>query len=219
MRLTKSLSRFRALALIVVAGAAAFPITSVGQEGAPPAGWQVRTDGGGHGGGDLAFTDMPPGWHITTGPAAIFFDPGKTASGSFRVESEVFLFDPNGRNEAFGIFFGGADLDAEAQAYTYFLIRQDGSVLVKRRDGNATSTLQGWTPHDAVLTWAARETDSPTAKNVLAVEAGAERLVFYVNDQEVYATDRAGNHVDGLVGLRVNHGLNLHVSTLEVTSH
>jgi len=218
-----SQNQTRAVLVILVAGALALPTATAGQEhqeheAESPDGWIIRTDAGGHGGGDVEFDDMPPGWHITTGPAAIFYQPGTTANGSFRLESEIFLFDPGARNEAFGIFVGGADLDGDAQVYTYFLIRQDGSVLIKSRDGGATSTLQGWTPHDAVVTWAERGADAPTAKNVLAVEADSERLTFYVNGEEVYSTERSGHHVDGLVGIRVNHGLSVHVSSLDVTS-
>lgn len=196
----------------------AVPATLAAQESdaGPPEGWVVRTDGGGHGGGDLQFVEMAPGWHITTGPAAILYRPDDAASGEFRVESEVFLFDPGRRNEAFGIFIGGSELDGADQAYTYFLIRRDGSTLVKRRDGAGTSTIRDWTPHDAVVTWEEREEGSPTAGNVLAVEAAAEELVFSVNGREVFRARREGHHVDGIVGLRVNHGLNLHFSTLEI---
>jgi hypothetical protein len=161
--------------------------------------------------------DMPPGWHITTGPAGILYHPETTASGAFRVESESFLFDPGRRNEAYGIFIGGTDLDGDGQAYTYFLIRRDGSYLVKRRDGSGTSNLQGWTMHEAVTTWEGRPEGESTAKNTLAIEAGTEELVFFVNDQEVFRAAREGQHVDGIVGLRVNHGLNIHVSSLDVT--
>lgn len=196
--------------------ALALPATLVGQEG-PPDGWLVRTDQGGHGGGDIQFTDMPPGMHITTGPAGIFYHPEKTASGNFRVEAEVFLFDPGRRNEAYGVFIGGGELAGDEPVYTYFLIRRDGSVLVKRRDGTATSTLQGWTPHDAVVTWDGRGDDAPSVKNVLSIEATADELIFGVNGEEVFRTEREGQHVDGVVGLRINHGLNLHFSALEVT--
>ncbi len=186
-------------------------------QGEAPGGWLVRTDQGGHGAGDLEFVDMPPGWHITTGPAGIFYDPDKTASGSFRIESEMFLFDPGPRNEAYGMFIGGRDLDGAGQVYTYFLIRRDGSVLVKRRDGAETSTMLGWTSHDAVVTWEGRGEDETTAKNVLSIEATASQLIFGVNGDEVFRTARDGQHADGIVGLRVNHGLNLHFSSLEVT--
>ena len=215
-RSVRPLSRRSQGLVLALSVALALPATVLGQLGSPE-GWQVRTDQGGHGGGDLQFTDMPPGMHITTGPAGIFYHPEKTASGDFRVKAEVFLFDPGRANEAYGVFIGGHDLEGDGQVYTYFLIRRDGSVLVKRRDGARTSTMQDWTRHDAVVTWEGRGDDAPTAKNILSIEATADELIFGVNGQEVFRTDREGQHVEGVVGLRVNHGLNLHFTSLEVT--
>ncbi len=201
-----------ALAIVLL-----LPLGAVAQEEKlpPPEGWLARTDHGGD--GVEAMQRMPPGWHVTTGPAGIFYQPETRAEGDFRVESTVFLFDPEGRNEGFGVFIGGADLQGDEQAYTYLLIRADGSVIVKRRDGAGTSTLLDWTKHKAVVTWAGRGEGAATAKNVLFVEAVGQDVVFGVNEQEVFRTARAGQHVDGVVGLRVNHGLNLHFSSLEVT--
>jgi hypothetical protein len=53
-------------------------------------------------------------------------------------------------------------------------------------------------------------------KNVIRVEAGADSVRFFVNDQAVAAFPRNHMRADGIVGLRVNHGLNLHVSKLEL---
>ncbi|MDE2878552.1 hypothetical protein [Candidatus Palauibacter soopunensis] len=202
---------------LAIASLVLLPLAAAAQEDKlpPPDGWLTRTDHGGD--GVEALQEMPPGWHVTTGPAGIFYDPETRADGDFRVESTVFLFDPEGRNEGFGVFIGGADLQGDGQAYTYLLIRADGSVIVKRRDGDETSTLLEWTKHEAVVAWAARGEGAATAKNVLFVEAGGEEVVFGVNEQEVFRTARTGQHVDGVVGLRVNHGLNLHFSSLEVT--
>lgn len=202
---------------LAIASLVLLPLAAAAQEDKlpPPDGWLARADHGGD--GVEALQEMPPGWHVTTGPAGIFYDPEARADGDFRVESTVFLFDPEGRNEGFGVFIGGTDLQGDGQAYTYLLIRADGSVIVKRRDGDETSTLLEWTKHEAVVTWAARGEGAATAKNVLFVEAGGEEVVFGVNEQEVFRTARTGQHVDGVVGLRVNHGLNLHFSSLEVT--
>ncbi|HSG49327.1 MAG TPA: hypothetical protein VLA43_16010, partial [Longimicrobiales bacterium] len=157
-----------------------------------------------------------PGWHITTGPAGIFWDPAVTASGTFKAEMEVFLFDPAGRREAFGIFFGGSALQDDAQTYTYFLLRDGGQFIVKRRQGTETPTLVEWTSHPAIRSYAERGDDA-SVKNILTVEAGDESVRFLVNGQEVASLPRAGIAVDGTVGIRVNHALNLHVSRLEVT--
>lgn len=202
---------------LAIAGLFLLPLAAAAQEDTlpPPEGWLARTDHGGD--GVEALQAMPPGWHVTTGPAGIFYDPETRADGDFRVESTVFLFDPEGRNEGFGVFIGGADLEGDGQAYTYLLIRADGSVIVKRRDGGETSTLLDWTKHEAVVTWAARGEGAATAKNILFVESAGDDVIFGVNEQEVFRTARAGQHVDGVVGLRVNHGLNLHFSSLEVT--
>ncbi|NNM33332.1 MAG: hypothetical protein HKO53_09715, partial [Gemmatimonadetes bacterium] len=108
-----------------------------------PDGWQVRFDNPGASEADLEmFVDMPPGWHVTTGPAGIFWSPDNTASGDFRAEMEVFLFDPQGRREAFGMFVGGKELAGGSQEYTYFLLRDGGQYIIKRREGSEAPTVR-----------------------------------------------------------------------------
>ena len=202
-----------------LAGAAIQPaVAQEARDDAPPEGWLVRTDRGGHGATaeGLVFVDLPPGFHITTGPAAIFYHPDKTASGSYRLEAETFLFDPGDRREGYGILFGGTDLDGDRQAYAYFLIRQDGRYLIKRRDGSETETIQAWTDHAAIVAWDAAGEEGATVKNVLAVEVGGSEVMFYVNEQEVARVARASLSVDGVAGLRINHGVNIHVARLDV---
>lgn len=206
-----------AAALLTAAGLPG-PVRAQGElDGPPPAGWEIRTDRPGADTSGIVFVDMPPGWHITTGPAAIFYHPDSVASGEFSVESEVFLFDPGGRREAFGFFVGGTDLAGPGQRYLYFLIRDGGEFLVKERDGADTSTLVNWTAHDAILGYDQRDEGGVTVRNVLGLDAREDRLVFRVNGEEVMALPRGNREVDGVVGLRVNHALNLHVSTLEIT--
>lgn len=189
------------------------------KELAPPPTWEVRLDNPERGSlDDIWYVDMPPGWHITTGPSAIFWDPERTASGDFRIESEIFLFDPGSRREAFGVIFGGANLEGPGQEYSYFLIREGGEFIVKGRAGEEAPTLIPWTAHEAIVSYATKPADAETAKNVLAVEARGDTVRFFVNGAEVASLPRSGLRTDGVVGLRVNHNLNLHVSTLEVIS-
>ena len=204
----------RLLVLPILAALAA-PLAA--QDFERPADWKIRFDRDGSTEADLEmFVEMPPGWHITTGPSGIYWDPALTASGEFRIELEVFLFDPGTRREAFGIFFGGTDLEGAGQAYTYFLIRNGGESIIKERQGSESPTIQAWTANDAILSYADRGDDT-SVKNVLAVECGAETVRFFVNGEEVGRAPRAGMAIDGTVGIRVNHGLNLHISRLEVT--
>lgn len=182
-----------------------------------PEGWQMRADREGVDLAEVEFVDMAPGWHVTTGPAVILWHPDRTASGTYRVEMDVHLFDPEERREAFGLFVGGQDLAGDGQRYLYFLLRDGGEFLVKTRNGAETSNVVAWTAHEAIRGYASRDEGEASVQNTLAVEAHENELVFFVNGAEVARVPRAGLPVDGVVGLRVNHRLNLHVSRLEVS--
>ena len=179
-----------------------------------PEGWEVRFDQEGSSMDDLYLVAMPPGVHITTGPRLIAYHPDSVASGDFRIESETYLFDPEGRREAFGFFIGGEDLQGPDQRYTYFVLREGGQFLVKTRSGTATSVVQNWTPHPAIVSFATKPEGASTAKNVLALEADGNELRFYVNGEQVWSGPRADLATDGIFGLRVNHRLDLHVTTI-----
>lgn len=209
------------LALGIAGFGSSGPVPLAAQEEAVPSapeGWVVRTDRGGPAAAEgVQLMEMPPGWHVTTGPAAILYHPGKAAEGTYRLEAETYLFDPGQRREGYGIFFGGRNLDSEAQTYTYFLLRRDGRCLVKRRDGPETTVVQDWMEHPAIVGWDDRPDEAGQAKNVLAVEVGETGVAFLVNGMEVHRMPREGLPTDGVVGLRVNHSLNLHVTRLDVS--
>ena len=207
------------LPLFALAVASSLPTHSLAaQDFERPEDWQVRFDEPGASEEQLEmFVSMPPGWHVTSGPAAIYWDPEMEASGEYRIEMEVFLFEPQGMmREAFGFFAGGLDLDGDDIEYTYFLIRDGGEFIVKRREGADAPTVLPWTGHEAILGWADRG-DGATAKNILAAEADADEVRFFVNDAQVAALPRSEVAMDGMYGFRVNHMLNLHISRLEVT--
>ena len=203
--------------LFALALASAFLAASplAAQDFERPDGWQVRFDDSSASEDDLEmFVSMPPGWHVTSGPAAIFWGPEMEESGNYRIEMEVFLFDPKGMREAFGMFAGGSNLNGDDIEYTYFLIRDGGEFIIKRREGADAPTIRPWAGHEAILGWADRG-EGATAKNVLAIEAGTETVRFLVNDAEVAVLPRAQVGMDGAFGFRVNHMLNLHISRIE----
>ncbi len=186
-----------------------------------PEGWMAHFDGAegdhaAHAAEGLAFEVMAPGWHVTTGPAGIFYQHDARAEGSYTLESEIFLFDPGTRRESFGVFLGGSELhDPAARSYTYFLVRRDGRYMIRQRSGEELTDVQSWTEHAAIPTWEGRDADAGTVRYRLSVEVGASEVVFRVNGEEVDRRPRAEIGVDGHYGLRVNHNLNLHVSQLE----
>jgi hypothetical protein len=181
----------------------------VAQELERPSDWKVRYDRPSS--DSLYFVTMTPGWHITTGPAGIFYNPATTAAGEYRVSSEIYLF-PGDRREGFGLFIGGNDLEGDNQSYLYFLIRKDGRFIIKQRNGAEAPTITAWTQHPAIV----KQDGDGQAMNVLAIAVGDQKLGFYVNDQLVTSVPRAQLATDGVVGLRVNHALNVHVTSLTV---
>jgi len=189
---------------------------------ATPPFWKVRLDepdpampiGADDTTDDIYFVSMTPGWHITTGPAGIIYHPASTAAGAFTARTTIHLFAPGDRNEAFGLFVGGMDLEGANQTYDYFLIRNSGEYLIKRRIGSETQLVQDWAPSPAIL----RYTD-PTVSSVaneLRIRVTGADVVFSINDVEVATLPAADVRTEGVVGIRVNHDLNLHVSDLAV---
>ena len=162
----------------------------------------------------IYFVNMNPGWHITTGPAAIFSHPGLEGSGLFKAETAIHLFDPGERRESFGLFFGGQNLTEENISYDYFLIRQGGEFLVKRRSGEDTSTLIPWTKHEAIMSF--NERSEASELNTMSVEVLADSVHFAVNEVRVGGLASNEVNTDGLLGLRVNHALNLHILDVSV---
>ena len=126
--------------------------------------------------GSWLFGTMAPGWHITTRPSAILFEPRYATHGRFAVESESFLF-PGGSKAGFGIFVGGADLEGKAR-YVAFMIRRDGSAAIESLDAGRSTMLSGWAKAPAILPGG--ETGEPV-KNVLRVEGEADVVRFSVN--------------------------------------
>ena len=199
-----------------VAMSALWVLPAAAQGDQRPAGWDVVFDDPAAADSSLFFVSMEPGWHITSGPAALLYDPARSAAGEFRVEAEIFLF-PGTSDEGFGLMFGGADLgSAVKQSYFEFLLRRDGGFLVAHRAGSELHVLTPWAVHEAAL--AATGSDEPVL-NTLMVIAGADVVSFVINGEEVARFPRSsGMDLDGPVGLRVGDDLNLHVRSLTVAT-
>lgn len=183
-------------------------------QGKMPDGWKVRADRDGADLAKLDFATMAPGWHVTTGPSVTLWNPATVGKGNFRVSSKIWLFKPLGAHpEGYGVLVGGTDLDAASQRYTYFLVRNDGQYLVKERNGTATKDIVPWTKSSAIKL---HDGTVENIDNTLEVIVGDKTVDFAINGTTVASKPRAGLAVDGIVGLRVNHNLNLHVASLEV---
>ena len=148
---------------------------------------------------------------VLTGAAGIFYRQDATASGTYRLEADWVQFDPGGRNEGFGLIFGGSDLGSVERTYSYVLLRQDGSVLLKRRAGARTPIVRDWFTHPAIRTWEARAPGTDQITNRLVLEVRAHELLVWVNETEILRVPRDDLATEGVVGLRLNHGVHIRV--------
>jgi hypothetical protein len=73
---------------------------------------------------------------------------------------------------------------------------------------------KGWVKHEAVK----QPEGQGSSTNLLEVDnkRNPSRVTFLVNGLEVYGTDAKGMALDGIVGLRVNHNLDVHIDGFDV---
>jgi len=95
-------------------------------------------------------------------------------------------------------------------------VAQDGTWLIKRREGDAsTQNVADKTASDAVK----KPDGSGKSTNVLEMRVTANRIDYLVNGTTVHTTPRTGltAKTDGIYGIRVNHQLEVHIDGFGVS--
>ncbi|HEY8165640.1 MAG TPA: hypothetical protein VIF83_08820 [Gemmatimonadaceae bacterium] len=204
--------------------AAADPDKVVAGGGISAAGWMGRVDPQAAKAGrtinEAKFVTMGDGFHVTAGPAAIYWNAANTATGNYTATATFSQTKASAHPEGYGLLIAGHNLDQPTESYLYFLVRQDGKFLINHRaDDNTVHKMVDWTANPAVHAIDA----SGKATNALSVVVGSGAVSFRVNGTEVHSIPRAtldsgGDHsgTTGIVGLRVNHNLDVHVSDFGV---
>ena len=181
-----------------------------------PKGWKVRVDRSASasdpdGAGAVKFVTAGAGFHATTPQAAVFWNPANAITGNYTLKGNFKLLKPSGHTNYYGLVFGGQGLEGPQQNYTYFLVAQDGSWLVKRRTGEATDDVVKKTPNDAVK----KPDASGQSTNALEVRVQADKVEFAVNGTVVGSVPKAqASKTDGIYGIRSNHLLDIEVDGL-----
>ncbi len=184
-----------------------------------PKGWKMRVDrstsaSDPDASGSIKFVTMGAGFHATNPQAAVYWNPANTAAGTYTLKATFTLMKPSGHTNYYGLVFGGSGLEGPQQRYLYFTVAQDGTWLLKRRDGESTAT---------VAQEASRVVKTPDASgksiNALEVRVGADKIDYVVNGTVVHTTPKSGAtaKTDGNYGIRINHLLEVQVDGLTVT--
>ena len=184
-----------------------------------PAGWKVHIDKSQNAQdpddkSGVMFMAMGKGFHVSGGPAGTYWHPSNTGTGNFTAKGTFTLVKPSNHTNYYGLVFAGNALDGPAQSYTYFVIAQNGTFLIKQRSGEQTSDVLRATKHAAIK----MPDNTGRSVNVLQVRVAGDTISYVVNDTVVHTTPKSGAtaKTDGIVGFRVNHVTEVMVDGFEV---
>jgi len=160
---------------------------------------------------DLTFISKGKGLHVKGGPAGTFWDARNNAAGNYTLKATFNLNQPSSHTNYYGLVFGGAQLEGVNQSYTYFVVAQDGSYLIRHRVGNdVKDVIRG--PHQAVK----QPDGAGRSSNTLEVRVARDTVAYVVNGAVVHTVSKNAVTTDGIVGFRVNHQLDVAVEGFEI---
>lgn len=160
---------------------------------------------------DLHVVAKGKGFQVTGGPAGTFWNPSQTAMGNYTAKAVFTLLKPSGHTNYYGLIFGGSGLEGANQAYTYFLVAQDGTYIVRNRTGEKATDVQRM-PHAAIR----RPDGSGRSTNAVELRVAGDTVSYVVNGTVVHTTPKSAVKADGIVGVRVNHLLDVMVEGFDV---
>jgi hypothetical protein len=184
-----------------------------------PAGWKMRLDRSQNAQdpddkSGVKFMATGKAFHVAGGPAGVYWNPATTAAGNYTAKGTFTLLKPSNHTNYYGLVFGGQGLDGTSQRYTYFMVAQDGTFLIKQRTGEDTRDIKGYTPSAAVK----KPDATGKSVNALEVRVAGDTVSYVVNGTVVHMTPKSElkGPTDGIVGFRVNHVTEVQVDGFEV---
>jgi hypothetical protein len=206
----------RSIPIVLVALSLALPAVAqdadrtVAGGGRLAPGWMARTDRG-QNFDNIRLVEKGTGWDITVGPGVTLYRENDRATGSYTISATIEQLSSKGHGHGTGLIFGGKDMQAADQVYSYFLVRGDGSYIIKTRTGDETAEVRGWTKNAAI-----NESELANMTNEVAVSVADGDVIFMVNGTEVDRVPAADLYTDGIVGLRLNHNLDMHIDHFKI---
>jgi hypothetical protein len=232
MRLTPKFAAAASTLLLLSAGLPAFgqdASHAVANGGITAKGWQGQIDEkaakAGQTVNDTKVTEEGKVLHVTTGPAATFWNPKNKASGNYTVSAtftEAKYMGLNNHPHPYGIVIAGNDLGTPNHSEIYCAAYGNGTFIV-RGFGPDPFQVNGPKPeaNDAVHK-AAGQGEPVTQKIALSVKG--DQVTCAVNDVVVGTYNKADlvatgklKSLDGVYGIRFAHNTDGTVTGLKVT--
>lgn len=213
----------RTLQFLAFAAVSTAPLQAQARPGAPdgatpgggqlPPGWSANA-GAPENLSGLKFRTMPPGWHVTTGPTTNLWREADNAVGRFHVTATLIRTQAPAHPEAYGLLVAGRNMATATPSYLYFLVRGDGKFMVSRMDAGVRTIVVNWLEHPAVTKAGA----GGEASDLLEIDGKSQgsAIIFRVNGKPVHEIDGAAVNLDGAIGLRISHYLDVHVKDFAV---
>jgi hypothetical protein len=229
MRFVNASAVAAAAALIVFAAASPRagqdPDKKVAGGGVTVKGWQGKADAGNRQGltiNDSKFAPEGKGYRLTTGPAALYWNPANVGKGDFTVKA-TFTEPKQAYNHPhpYGVFIGGSALDTDAPNALYCAAYRNGNYIVRGFSGGKRfDVVAKPAPNDAV-----KKASGPEAEVVQEVgwTVKGDKLECVVNGTAVWSGTKADvtgagklPSTDGVTGIRVSHNSDAIVSNFAV---
>jgi hypothetical protein len=201
---------------------------SVAGGGISVPGWAGQVDAGAQKAGqtinDTKLTKEGNALHVTTGPAAAFWNPADKATGNYTVSAtftEPKYMNLNSHPHPYGIFIAGHDMGTDQHSELYCEAYGDGRFIV-RGFGPEPFQMNGHGEVNAAVHKAAGPGEPVEQKIALSVKDG--KVECAINGTVVASYDKAAvvadgklKSTDGIYGIRFAHNTEGTVADLKMT--
>lgn len=189
-------------------------------------GWTGKADGT-QSINDAKLTKEGSALHVTTGPAAAFWNPADKASGNYTVKatfSEPKYMNLNNHPHPYGLFIGGNDMGTDQQTYLYCAAYGNGTFIV-RGFGPQAFQMGGRRPEENAAVHKAEGPGQPVTQEV-AMSVKGDKVECAINGTTVASYDKSAvvgagklKSTDGVYGIRFAHNTEGTVTGLTVTKN
>ncbi|HET7219179.1 MAG TPA: hypothetical protein VFJ02_14080 [Vicinamibacterales bacterium] len=208
--------------LLSVAASAQDADKKVAGGGVTVKGWQGKADPGNKQGLTVNDSKLAPegaNMRLTTGPAAVYWNPAHAAKGDFTVKAT--FREPKqtiNHPHPYGVFIAGSQLDSDTPTMLYCVAYRDGTFTVRDFIAGKTNQVVRKTPNEKVAKAATPDTE---VTQEVAMSVKGSKIECTVNGASVWSADKSEipglTTTDGMTGIRVSHNSDAIVSGFAVT--